>query len=173
MRCLSQVLSLVSTSRGPAPIVNCPSVPFNGYVDWCQAVGRHVPVVAVTFDPDRLGRLINESSFVCVGSVDPFSTLEFLVQCLKRVRHQAWLLNLPQLRLCLESGVVPFDSLCGVMKELLGIWADVELCLSNKVLLMKKAVNFVNQVSLLCSDRLGLPRLADWPSCTWFCCAIA
>ena len=160
MQCLSRVLLLVSTSRGPATIVDCPPVLFNAYVDWCCSVGRPVPIVSVTFGPDLLRRLINESSFVCVGSVDPFATVEYLVQRLKRVRHQAWLLNLPQLRLCLESGVVPFESLCEVLQELLDNWADVKLCLSNDVLLMKKAVNVVDLDSLLCSDRLGLPRLA-------------
>ena len=160
MRCLARVLSLVSTIRGPASILNCPPVLFNGYIDWCQTVGRPVPVVAMAFDPDMLRRLINESSIVCVGSVDPFSALEYLVQRLKRVRHQAWLLNLPQLRLCLETGVVPFASLCGVLQELLDNWADVKLCLSNNVLLMKKSANVVDLDSLLCADRLVLPRFA-------------
>ena len=96
--------------------MNCPPVLIIGYIDWCQAVGRPVPVVAVSFNPDLLRRLSNESSIVCVGSVDPFSALEYFVQRLKRVRHQVWLLNLPQLRLCLESGVVPFESLCGVLQ---------------------------------------------------------
>ena len=108
LQCVSQVLSLVSTSRGPASIMGCPPVLFNAYVDWCRSVGRPVPIVALTFDLDLLRRLISESSFLCVGSVDPIATVEYLVQRSKRVRHQAWLLNLPQLRLCLESGVVPF-----------------------------------------------------------------
>ena len=119
MRCLARVLSLVSTIRGPASILNCPPVLFNGYIDWCHTVGRPVPVVAMAFDPDLLRRLINESSIVCVGSVDPFPALEYLVQRLKQVRYQAWLLNLPQLRLCLETGVVLFESLCGVLLTLL------------------------------------------------------
>ena len=160
MRCLARVLSLVSTSQGPAAIMDCPPVLFNGYIDWCRAVGRPVPVVAVSFNPDLLRRLINESSIVCVGSVDPLSALEYLVQRLKRVRHQAWLLNLPQLRLCLESGVVPFESLCEVLQELLDNWADVKLCLSNNVLLMKKSTTIVDMDSLLCADRLVLPRFA-------------
>ena len=160
MRCLARVPSLVSTSRGPASIMKCPLVLFNGYIDWCQAVGRPVPVVAMALDPDLLRRLINESSIVCVGSVDPFSALEYLVQRLKRVRHQAWLLNVPQLRLCLESGVVPFESLCGVLPELLDNWADVKLCLSNNGLLRKKSTNVVDLDSLLCADRLVLPRFA-------------
>ena len=160
MQCVSRVLSLVSTSRGPASIVGCPLVLFNAYVDWCRSVGRPVPLVALPFGPDLLRRLINESSFVCVGAVDPFAAVEYLVHRLKRVQHQAWLLNLPQLRLCLESGVVPFESLRGVLQELLDNWADVKICLSNNVLLMKKPVNEVDLDSLLCSDRLGLPRLA-------------
>ena len=56
------------------------------------------------------------------------------MQRLKRVRHRAWLLNLPQLILCLESGVVPFESLCGVLQELLDNWADVKRCLSNDLI---------------------------------------
>ena len=103
MQCVSRVLTLVSTSRGPASIVGCPPVLFNAYVDWCRSVGRPVPLVALNFGPDLLRRLNNESSFVCVGAVDPFAAVGYLVQRLKRVRHQAWLLNLPQLRLCLQS----------------------------------------------------------------------
>ena len=72
------------------------SVLFNACIDWCRSVGRPVPLVALTFDPDLLRRLINESNFVCVGSMDPFATVEHLVQRLKRVRHPGWLLNLPQ-----------------------------------------------------------------------------
>ena len=167
MQCVSRVLSLVSTSRGPRRLW---AVLFNAYVDWCCSVGRPVPLVALTFGPDLLRRLINESSFVCVGAVDPFATVEYLVQRLKGVRHQAWLLNLPQLRLCLESGVVPFESLCGVLQELLDNWADVKLCLSNDVLLMKKKrltwLTWIHYYARTAWDCLG------WPYCTWFCYAI-
>ena len=95
-----------------------------------------------------------------VGSVDPFSTVDYLTQRLRRFRHQSWLMQLPRFRLCLESGVVPFDSLCDVLQELIDNWVDIKLCLSNDVLLMKKNVNVVDLDFLLCSDRLGLPRLA-------------
>ena len=104
--------------------------------------------------------MVHEASFKCVGSVDPLATVEYLVQRLKRVRHQAWLLNLPQFRLCLESGEIPFPSLCGVIQELMDHCADMKICLSNVTLLMKKNINAVDLDSLLCSDRLGLPRLA-------------
>ena len=133
MQCVLRVLSLVSTSWRPASIVAFSPVLFNAYVDWCRSVGCPVPLVALTFGPGLLRRLINESSFVCVGSVDPFATVEYLVQRLERVRHQAWLLILPQLRSCLESGVVPFESLCGVLQKLFDNWAGVKLCLSNDV----------------------------------------
>ena len=63
---------------------------FKLYVDWCRSVGRPVPIVSVTFDAELLRRLVNEASFVCVDSVNPFATVESLVQRLKRVRHQAW-----------------------------------------------------------------------------------
>ena len=42
--------------------------------------------------------LFNKSSFVCVESVDPFATMEYLEQRLKRVRYHAWLLDLLKLR---------------------------------------------------------------------------
>ena len=97
---------------------------------------------------------------MCVGSVDPFATVEYLVQRLKRVRHQAWLLNLPRFRMCLESCDIPAASLCDVIQELLDNWSDIKICLSNDVLLMKKKnVNVVDLDSLLCSDCLGLSRL--------------
>ena len=103
---------------------------------------------------------MNDASFSCVGSVDPFSTIEYLVQRLKRVRQQAWLLELPQLRLCLESGDVPVSVFCEALQELLDHWTDVKLCLSNDVFVMKKSANVVDLDSLLCSDRSCLPRLA-------------
>ena len=74
-------------------------------------------MAAVVFDSDALRHMVHEASFICVGSVDPFATVEYLVQRLKRVRRQAWLLDLPQFRLCLESGEIPFPSLCGVIQE--------------------------------------------------------
>ena len=160
IRCLSRVLSLVSTRRGPVAIEDCPPVLFNAYVDWCRLVRRPVPLVSMTFSFELLRRLVNDASFSCVGSVDPFATIEYLVQRLKRVRQQAWLLELPQLRLCLESGDVPVSVFCEVLQELLDHWADVKLCLSNDVFVMKKSANVVDLDSLLCSDRLGLPRLA-------------
>ena len=43
MQCLSRVLSLVSTGKGPVVIQGCPSTLFYAYVDWCQVVGRPVP----------------------------------------------------------------------------------------------------------------------------------
>ena len=46
------------------------------------------------------------------------------------------------------------------MEELLENWSDVKNCLANDVLLMKKSINVVDRDSLLCSDRLELPRLA-------------
>ena len=83
------------------------------------------------------------------------------MQRLKRVvRHQAWLLNLPRFRMCLESGAIPAASWCDVVQELLDNWSDIKNCLSSDTLLMKKNVNVVDLDSLLCSDRLGLPRLA-------------
>ena len=129
-------------------------------MDCCRAVGRPVPIAVVVFDSDVLRRMINDASFMFVGSVDPFATLEYLVQRLKQVRHQAWLLNLLRFRMCLEFGEIPAASLCDVIQELLGIWADIKICLSNDVLLMEKNVNVVDLDSLLCSDRLGVPRLA-------------
>ena len=147
------------TRRGPVSIHGCPPVLFNAYVDWCQAVGRPVPIAAIVFDCDVLRRLIHDASFMCVGSVDPFATVEYLVQRLKRVRHQAWLLNLPRFRMCLESGAIPAASWCDVVQELLDNWSNITICLSNDTLLMKKNVNVVDLDSLLCSDCLGLPRL--------------
>ena len=70
IRCLSYVLSLVSTRRGPIAIQNCP-VLFNAYMDWCRSIGRPVPVVAAIFDTDLLRRLVCDADLVCVGSVDP------------------------------------------------------------------------------------------------------
>ena len=93
-----------------------------------------------------------------MGSVVPFAAVEYFVERLKRVRQQAWLLKLPQLRLCLETGDLPFSALCEVLQELLDHWADVKLCLSNDVLVMRKSANVVDLDSLLCSDRLGLPH---------------
>ena len=141
IRCLSRVLSLVSTRRGPVAIGDCPPVLFNAYVDWCRLVGRPVPLVSVTFSDQLLRRLVNDASFSCVGSVDPFATVEYLVQRLKRVRQQAWLLELPQLRLCLENGDLPVGVLCEVLLELLDHWADVKLCLSNDVFVIRKTTN--------------------------------
>ena len=160
IQCLCRVLSLVATRRGPIAILDCPPVLFNAYGNWCRAVNRPIPVAHVVFDSDVLRHIVHEASFVCVGSVDPFATVEYLVQRLKRVRHQAWLLILPQFRLCLESDEIPSPSLCGVIQELLDHWADIKICLSNDVLLMKKNINAVDLDTMLCSDRLGLPRLA-------------
>ena len=53
----------------------------------------------------------------------------------------------------------PFVILCDVLEELLENWSDVKICLAKDVLLMKKSINVVDLDSLLCSDRLGLPRL--------------
>ena len=47
-----------------------------------------------------------------------------------------------------------------MLQELLDHWADVKLCLSNDVFVMRKSANVVDLDSLLCSDRFGLPRLA-------------
>ena len=123
-------------------------------------MGRPVPVVAAIFDFDLLRRLVCDATLVCVGSTDPFAVIEYLAQRLKKFCHQAWLLNLPQFRFCLESGVFPSENLCDVLQGLLDIWSDVKICLSNDVLLMRKNINVVDLDSLLCSDRLGLPRLA-------------
>ena len=160
IQCLARVLSLVPTRRGPVSIQGCPPVLFNAYVDWCQAVGRPVPIAAIVFDCDVLRLLMHDASFLCVGSVDPFATVEYLVHRLKRVRRHAWLLNLPRFRMCLESGAIPAASWCDVVQELLDNWSDIKICLSNDTLLMKKNVNVVDLDSLLCSDCLGLPRLA-------------
>ena len=160
IRCLTCVLSLVSTRRWPIAIQNCPPVLFNAYMDWCRSMGRPVPVVATIFDFDLLRRLVRDASFVCVGSVDPFAVIEYLAQRLKKFSSQAWLLNLPQFRLCLGSGVVPPESLSDVLHELLDHWSDIKICLSNDVLLMRKNIKVVDLDSLLCSDRLSLPRLA-------------
>ena len=62
--------------------------------------------------------------------------------------------------MCLESGAIPAASWCDVVKVLLDNWSNINICLSNDTLLMKKNVNFVDLDSLLCSDCLGLPRLA-------------
>ena len=160
VQCLARALSLVSTRRGPAAILGCSPVLFTAYVDWCRSVGRPSPIGAISFTGDVLRRLIGESSLACVGAVDPFATVDYLAHRLMRVRHQAWLLDLPKFRMCLETGVVPFASLCDVLQELLDHWPDVKLSLSNDVFVMKKVANVVDLDSLLCSDRLGLPRLS-------------
>ena len=160
VQCLARALSLVSTRRGPAAILGCSPVLFNAYVDWCRSVGQPSPIVAISFTGDVFRRLVGESSLACVGAVDPFATVDYLAHRLMRIRHQAWLLDLPKFRMCLETGVVPFASLCDVLQELLDHWPDVKLSLSNDVFMMKKVANVVDLDSLLCSDRLGLPRLS-------------
>ena len=160
VHCLARALSLVSTRRGPAAILGCSPVLFNAYVDWCRSVGRPSPIVAISFTGDVFRRLVGESSLACVGAVDPFATVDYLAHRLMRIRHQAWLLDLPKFRMCLETGVVPFASLCDMLQELLNHWPDVKLSLSNDVFMMKKVANVVDLDSLLCSDRLGLPRLS-------------
>ena len=87
-----------------------------------------------------------------VGSEDWFSTVDYLVQRLRKFRHQNWLSLLPGSRLCLETGVVPFDTLCDVLLELVENCTDTKLCLSNDVLLIKKSVNVVDLDPFLCSD---------------------
>ena len=149
IQCLARVLLLVATRRGPVAIQNCPPVLFNAYVEWRRTVDRPIPMAAVVFDSHVLRHMVHEASFMCVGSVDPFATVEYLVQRLKRVRHQAWRLDLPQFRLCLESGEIPFSSLGGVIQKLLDQWADIKICLSNDVWLMKKNINAVDLDSLL------------------------
>ena len=140
-------------------IQGCPHILLNAYSDWCRAVGRPLPIVAVVFDEECLRQLIHETSLMGDGSLDPFSTVDYLVQRLRRFRHQSSLLQLPRFRLCLETGVVPFGALCDVLLEVVETWTDIMLCLSNDVFLMKKNVNAVDLDSLLCSDHLGLPRL--------------
>ena len=54
----------------------------------------------------------------------------------------------------------PFDSHSDGLQELLDNRTDVKFCISNDVLLMKQTVNVVDLDSLLCSDCLGLSRLA-------------
>ena len=159
IQCLARVLSLVSTRRGPVAIQPFPSVLFKAYIDWCRSVGS-MPVVSVVFDSDLLRHLVCEVNLACVGSVDSFAIVKYLAQRLKKCFHQAWLLNLPQFRLCLESGVVPFESLCDVLQQLLDHWSDVKICPPNTDLLMKNNINVVDLNSHLCSDRLGLSRLA-------------
>ena len=110
-----QVSSLVATDRGPVIIQGCPPILFNAYSDWCRAIGRPLPLIAVVFDEECLRQLIHEASFMGVGSVDPFSTVDYLVQRLRRFRHQSWLMQLPRFHLCLETGVVLFGALCDVM----------------------------------------------------------
>ena len=83
IRCLSCVLSLVSTRHGPVAIQNCPPVLFNAYMDWCRSMGRPVPVVATIFGVDLLRRLVRDASLVCVGSVDFFAVIEYLRHRLK------------------------------------------------------------------------------------------
>ena len=54
IHCLSRALLLVSTRRGPVAIENCPPILFYSYVDWCRLVGRHVPIVSVSFGAELL-----------------------------------------------------------------------------------------------------------------------
>ena len=75
IQCLARVLSLVANRFGPVAIQDCPPVLFNAYVDWCHAVGRRVPMAAVVFDSDVLRHMIHKTK-ICVGSVDPFATVE-------------------------------------------------------------------------------------------------
>ena len=65
IRCLPRALSLVSTRRGSVAIENCPPILFNSYVDWCRLVGRHVPIVSVSFGSELLRRLVNDACFAC------------------------------------------------------------------------------------------------------------
>ena len=86
---------------------------------------------------------------------------------MKKFCSQAWLLNLPQIRLCLESGVVPPEALCDVLQELLDHWSDVKICLSNDVLLMRKTP--ISWMWIPSSVQTVWVCLG-WLYCMFFCC---
>ena len=104
-------------------------------------MGRPSPILSVSLEAEFLRQLVNGASFGAQWTR--------LLQRLERVHQQEWLLVLTQLRLCLETGDLPFSALCEVLPELLDHWAIVKLCLYNDVFVMRKSVSVVDLVSLL------------------------
>ena len=158
--CLSRLLAVLPAGATPVSLRGCSSTLFNVVVEWCKADSRPVPILMMEYSVEMFKGHVREASGPSIGSLDPFSIVEYLLLRLGKASHQPWLMGLGELRRCVQQCSVPFSSLCAVLEELICNWSDVQSCLKESSIVpasRTKAPADLNQMIL--ADAQVLPRL--------------
>ena len=74
------------------------------------------------FDLRLLKWLLQKVSSSVFGSLDPFSTTEFIVTRLKGAEHRDWMLSRSGLRRAIITGELSLPSLVEVVSNIVGVW---------------------------------------------------
>ena len=160
--CLSRLLAVLPVATAPVSLRGCSSTLFNVFVEWCKADSRPVPVLMLEYSVESFKEHVREASGPSVGSLDPFSIIEYLLLRLGKASHQPWLMGLSELRRCVQQSAVPFTSLCATsLEELVCNWGDVQSYLKESSVVpasRSRAPSDLNQMVL--ADAQVLPRLS-------------
>ena len=60
-----------------------------------------------------------------IGGLEVTTMADFLVLRLRGALQESWLENATALRRCVAAGRVPFNDLCGVVRDLISVWRSV------------------------------------------------
>ena len=82
----------------------------------------HKLVEYPVFDLRLLKRCLQKVSSSIFGSLNPFSTTEFIVTRLKGAEHRDWMMSRSSLRRAIITGELSMPSLVGVVSKLVGVW---------------------------------------------------
>ena len=151
--CLSRLLAVLPAGTTPVSLRGCSSTLFNVFVEWCKADSRPVPILMMEYSVEMFKEHVREASGPSVGSLDPFSIIEYLLLRLGKASHQPWLMGLGELRRCVQQSAV--------LEELICNWGDVQSYLKETSIVpasRNRAPSDLNQMVL--ADAQVLPRLS-------------
>ena len=107
--------SLVSLSGGSHILVEC-------YKEYLGSGYTKTLVDYPIFDVRLLKRCLQKTASVVFGTLDTFSTTEFIVTRLKCAEHRDWMQSRQSLRMAIETGDLSFPGLLDVVSNIIDVW---------------------------------------------------
>ena len=112
---IGSAASLVSISRGSITLVEC-------YKEYLGSGYMRGLLDYPTFDVKLLKHCLQKTASTVFGTLNPFSTTEFIVTRLKGAEHRDWMQSRQSLRRTIETGDLSLPGLMDVVSNMIGVW---------------------------------------------------
>ena len=119
---LGHVLCAVGNGASLVSISGRSHTPVESYKEYLGSGCMRGLLDYPTFDVRLLKRCLQKTASTVFGTLDPFSTTEFIMTRLKGAEHRDWMQSRQSLRRAIETGDLSLPGLVDVVSNIIGVW---------------------------------------------------